>query len=41
MFVFVNALPPVLSWFYIWLLVIPLAWVEVIAIRLWALSRPT
>ena len=35
LFLTVNALPAVFSWFYIWLLCIPLAFVEVTAIQLW------
>jgi Protein of unknown function (DUF998) len=39
LFVVANALPPVVSWFYIWLLAIPLAWLEITALRLWTLSE--
>lgn len=35
LFVTANALPAVFSWFYLWLLCIPLAFVEISAIRLW------
>ena len=34
------SLAPVFPWFYLWLLVVPLAWIEVVAIRLWAVSQP-
>lgn len=34
-----GALPPVFSWFYIWLLVVPFAWIEMMALRLLARSR--
>jgi hypothetical protein len=33
--VFAIPLPPIFSWFYVWLLVFPLAWLELVAIRLW------
>lgn len=39
LFVVANALPEVFSWFYLWLLFIPLGWIEVTAIRLWRLSQ--
>jgi hypothetical protein len=39
LFVLVNALPPVFSWFYIWLLAIPMVWLEAIALRLRMLTR--
>jgi hypothetical protein len=38
LFVVTNALPPIFSWFYIWLLAIPIAWLAVIANRLRALA---
>ena len=38
LFVVATVLPPVFSWFYLWLLLIPLGWIEVIAIRCWVLS---
>jgi hypothetical protein len=34
LFVVVSSLPAVFSWFYLWLVFIPLVWTEVIANRL-------
>jgi hypothetical protein len=39
LFILANSLPEVFSWFYIWLLVIPLGFIEVVARRLWRLSH--
>jgi hypothetical protein len=39
LFVTVNSLPPVFSWFYLWLLAIPYAWLMVIAHQLWQLAQ--
>lgn len=39
LFIVANALPVVFSWFYIWLLVVPLGFIEFVALRLGALSR--
>jgi hypothetical protein len=36
--IFAIPLPPVFSWFYVWILAFPLAWLELVAIRLWTLS---
>lgn len=38
LFFVANALPPTFSWFYLWLLLIPFGWIELIAFRLWQLS---
>lgn len=34
LFIIFMALPPIFPWFYLWLLLIPLAWIEVVAIHL-------
>jgi hypothetical protein len=39
LFISFGALPPIFSWFYLGLLVTPLAWVEATAFHLWLLSR--
>ncbi|MEZ4865970.1 MAG: DUF998 domain-containing protein [Caldilineaceae bacterium] len=39
LFVIVNALPPVFSWFYLWLLFIPFAWLAVTAHHLGRLAN--
>lgn len=40
LFVTVNSLPPIFSWFYLWLLAIPYAWLVIIAHHLWQLAQP-
>ena len=39
LFIQADILPEIFSWFYIWLLVVPLGFIEVTAWRLWQLSR--
>ena len=39
LFMLANSLPEVFSWFYIWLLIIPLGFIEVVALRLRRLTR--
>lgn len=39
LFVTANALPPVFSWFYLWLLMIPFGWLVVTARHLWRLAQ--
>lgn len=37
--IFAIPLPPVFSWFYVWLVLFPLTWLELVAIRLWVIAR--
>ncbi len=41
LFVTANNLPPIFSWFYLWLLAIPYAWLVIIAHHLWQLTQPS